>query len=155
MPVAAGIPGSDVINLFADRSLRDPFAEYQQLRELGPVVRLALPDVYALSRFDDVREALRASDVLISGEGVGFSDVFNVPKGNNVIQSDGELHRRLRVAAMRPLRPEQLDQARPQFKKMISQRIKEFAGDDEFDAMLALARFLSVEAISHFVGLEA
>ena len=86
MPVqAAAIPRCDV-DLFADRSLRDPFADYRCLRDLGAVVKLGSPDVYAISRFADVREALRLSDILISGEGVGFSDVFNAPKGNNVIQ---------------------------------------------------------------------
>ena len=109
----AVFPWSD-IDLFADASLRDPFGDYRRLRDLGPVVRLARPDVYAVSRFDDVRDALRASDVLRSGEGVGFSESFNAPKGNNVLQSDGAVHRRMREAVMRPLKPGHLDQARPQ-----------------------------------------
>ena len=151
---AASVPQGD-INLFADGSLRDPFGDYRRLRDLAPVVRLAHPDVYAIARFDDVRDALRASDVLKSGEGVGFSDAFNAPRGNNVIQSDGELHRRLRAAVMRPLKPEQLDKARPQFKEMIAKRIAELDGAGEFDAMRELARFLPVEAIAHLVGLES
>ena len=151
---AADIHQSD-INLFADGSLRDPFGDYRRLRDLGPVVKLVNPDVYAISRFEDVREALRASAVLVSGEGVGFSEVFNSSsRGNNVLQSDGEKHRRLRAAVMHPLKPEQLDQARPRLKEMIGQRIAELAGADEFDAMTALARFLPVEAIAHLVGLE-
>jgi cytochrome P450 len=147
-------PARSSINLFADASLRAPFADYRSLRDLGPVVKLDYPDAYAVGRFDDVRDALRASDILISGEGVGFSDVFNAPKGNNVIQSDGELHRRLRAAVMRPLKPEQLDQARPSLKQMIGQRIDELADGRKFDAMHTLASFLPVEAIAHFVGLE-
>ncbi len=40
-----------------------------------------------MARYDDMmREALRASDVLISGEGVGFGEAFNAPKGKNVLQ---------------------------------------------------------------------
>jgi cytochrome P450 len=152
--VATRIPQSD-INLFADDSLRDPFGDYRRLRDLGPVVRLAHPDVYAISRFDDVRDALRSSDILISGEGVGFSDAFNAPKGNNVIQSDGDLHRRLRAAVMRPLKPETLERARPQFKAMIAERIADLTGRGEFDAMRELATFLPVQAIAHLVGLDA
>jgi len=30
----------------------------ENVRDLGPVVKLARPDVYALSRFDDVRDGL-------------------------------------------------------------------------------------------------
>jgi len=153
MPVqAADIPRCDV-DLFADGSLRYPFADYRRLRDLGAVVKLGSPDVYAISRFADVREALRLSDVLISGEGVGFSDAFNAPKGNNVIQTDGDQHRRMRAAVMRPLKPERLDEARPRLKAMIAKRIDELAGDSEFDAMKGLARFLPVEAIADFVGL--
>lgn len=150
---ATSLPHSDV-NLFADESLRDPFDDYRHLRDLGPVVKLARPDVYAVSRFGDVRDALRSSDVLKSGEGVGFSDTFNSVKGNNVLQSDGAQHRRMRDAVMRPLRPGHLDQARPQFKAMIAERIGELVGAGEFDAMQKLARFLPVEAIAHLVGLE-
>lgn len=151
--VAAGFPESD-IDLFADGSLRDPFDDYRRLRDLGPVVKLARPDVYALARFDDVRDALRASDVLKSGEGVGFSDSFNSNKGKNVLQSDGELHRRMRGAVMRPLKPGHLDAARPQFKAMMAGRVAELINAGEFDAMERLARFLPVEAIAHLVGLE-
>ena len=50
------------VDLFDDASLVDPFDDYRRLRDLGPVVKLARPDVYALARFDDVRDALRASD---------------------------------------------------------------------------------------------
>lgn len=150
----SAIPRSDV-NLFADASLRDPFADYRRLRDLGPLVKLAQPDVYAISRYDDVREALRSSEILISGEGVGFSEVFNAPKGKNVLQTDGEVHRRMRAAVTRPLKPGHLDEARPRFKAMIAERIAALKGAGEFDAMQKLARFLPVEAIADLVGLEA
>jgi cytochrome P450 len=146
-------PHSD-IDLFADESLRDPFADYRRLRDIGPLVKLASPDVYAISRYDDVREALRTSEILISGEGVGFSEVFNAPRGKNVLQTDGELHRRMRAAVTRPLKPGHLDEARPRFKAMIARRIAELVGAGEFDAMQKLARFLPIEAIAELVGLE-
>ena len=148
-----GIPHSD-IDLFADESLRDPFEDYRRLRDIGPLVKLVSPDVYAVSRYDDVREALRSSEILISGEGVGFSDVFNAPKGKNVLQTDGDVHRRMRAAVTRPLKPGHLDEARPRFKTMIAERIAKLMGAGEFDAMQQLARFLPVEAIAHLVGLE-
>ena len=65
--VMAEIALSD-IDLFDDASLIDPFDDYRRLRDLGPVVGLVRPDMYALARFDDVRDALRASDVLKSLE---------------------------------------------------------------------------------------
>ena len=150
----AEITQSDV-DLFDDASLVDPFDDYRRLRDRGPVVKLARPDVYAVARFDDVRDALRASDVLKSGEGVGFSEAFNAAaRGHNVLQSDGEQHRRLRSAVMRPLKPDHLDRARPQFKQIIARRVASLDLAGEFDAMDQLARLLPVEAIAHLVGLE-
>ena len=143
------------IALFTDASLRAPFDDYARLRDAGPAVRLREPDVYALGRFADVQAALRDSDALISGEGVGFSAAFNAPKGNNVIQSDGDLHRRMRAAVMRPLTPAALRDSRADLKAMVAARVEALVGQGWFDAMPQLASFLPVEAVSHLVGLPA
>ena len=146
------IPELDV-DLFSEASLRDPFDDYQRLRDAAAVVHLRRPEVYALGRFDDVQAALRNPDLLRSGHGVGFSEAFNAPRGMNVLQSDGDLHRRLRAAVMRPLWPAKLREARADLKSMISTRVKALINKGWFDAMAELASFLPVEAISHLVGL--
>ncbi len=146
------IPALD-IDLFADASLRDPFEDYRLLRDAGPVVKLARPDVYAIGRFADVQAALRASDQLISGEGVGFSETFNAPKGRNVLQTDGEIHRRMRGAVTKPLTPARLKGARSELKRLVAARVQELLEIGWFDAMPRLASFLPVEAVAHLVGL--
>ncbi|TPG16757.1 cytochrome P450 [Sphingomonas koreensis] len=143
------------IDFFGAASLRDPFDDYRALRDAGPAVRLRRPDVFAVGRFADVQAALRASEVLVSGQGVGFSDVFNAPKGMNVIQSDGDLHRRLRSTVLRPLSPTRLKEVRSDLKAMIVRRVETLIGRGWFDAMAELARFLPVEAVAHFVGLPS
>jgi len=146
------IPRLD-IDLFSDASLRDPFDDYRRLRDAGPLVKLDRPDVFAIGRFADVQAALREPDILLSGEGVGFSEAFNAPRGLNVLQSDGDMHRRLRLAVMRPLSPANLREARDDLKAMIVTRAAALKGAGWFDAMPSLAAFLPVEAISHLVGL--
>ena len=141
------------LDLFAEASLRNPFEDYRRLRDAGPIVRLETPDVYAMGRFADVQAALRANDVLISGEGVGFSDAFNLKKGPNVIRSDGELHQRMRAVVMRPLSRGSLQAARPELKAMIKARVSALLGGEWFDAMRDLASFLPMEAVAHLVGL--
>jgi cytochrome P450 len=143
------------VDLFADASLKYPFDDYQRLRDAGPLVKLRRPDVYAMGRFADVQSALRAPDLLKSGEGVGFSEAFNATRGMNVLQSDGELHRRLRAAVMRPLWPAKLRDARTEFKAMVIGRVAALVGKGWFDAMKGLASFLPVEAIAHLVGLPS
>jgi cytochrome P450 len=141
------------LDLFSGASLRDPFDDYRRLRDAGPLVRLKRPDVYAMGRFEHVQAALRMPDRLISGEGVGFSDTFNAARGKNVLQSDGDLHHRMRMAVMRPLTPATLRQAREDLKAMVVARVAALKGRGWFDAMRDLASFLPVEAISHLVGL--
>ncbi|HWF01390.1 MAG TPA: cytochrome P450 [Caulobacteraceae bacterium] len=141
------------LDLFAEPSLREPFADYRTIRDAGPAVRLARPDCYAIGRFDDVRAALRAPDRLVSGEGVGFNDVFNAAKGMNVLQSDGELHARMRATVMKPLAPARLREARAELKAMVVARVDALTGAGEFEAMKSLSAFLPVEAVSHLVGL--
>jgi cytochrome P450 len=148
------IPQVD-IDLFAEASLRRPYDDYRRLRAAGSLVRLRRPDVYAMGRFDEVQAALRASEQLISGEGVGFSEAFNAPRGMNVLQSDGDLHRRLRGVVTRPLTPVALQESRAGLKALIVKRVAALTGTGWFDAMKHLAAFLPVEAISHLVGLPS
>jgi len=140
-------------DLFAADALRSPFSHYRAIRDLGPVVRLRDPDVYMLSRFDDVRDALRAPDALASGDGVGFNDLVNRPGLPNVIQSDGEQHKRLKSEVMRPLLPGRLRPHRDGLKNLIAGRIRALVDAGPFDAMDGIARVLPTVAISELVGL--
>lgn len=148
-PVAA--PSS--LDLFSEESLCDPFNDYRLIRDLGPVVRLHGPEVYAIGRFYDVQAALRANEQLISGEGTGFSDEWNAGRGMNVLQMDGRQHARLRNTIMRPLSPAKLRQSRHDLKQLVAKRVRTLVGTGSFNAMTALAAFLPVEAVSHLVGL--
>ena len=76
------------IDLFSEEALANPFDHYRAMRDLGPLVKLRDPDVYVLSRFDDVRGALQADEILASGHGVGFNDLVNKPGAPNIIMSD-------------------------------------------------------------------
>lgn len=142
-------------DLFDERSLTDPFDDYRRLRDAGAVVRLARPDVFAIGRFADVQTALRDPAALISGEGVGFGAAFNAPKGRNVLQTDGEIHRRMRGSLIKPLMPTALREIRPELKALVSTRVAALKGRGIFDAMKDLAAFLPVEAVSHLVGLPS
>jgi hypothetical protein len=46
-------------DLYSARNLRDPYPAYRQLRDLGPAVWMPKRRMWAISRFDDVRIALR------------------------------------------------------------------------------------------------
>jgi len=140
-------------DLFAPDALAAPFAHYHAIRELGPVVRLRDPDVYAIPRYEGVRDALLASDVLASGDGIGFNDVINANRGPNLIASDGDQHQRMKRAVLGPLRASQVGRYRERLKAMIAERIAGLVNQGPFDAMARIARYLPTAAISEFVGL--
>lgn len=153
MSIAVADTPELALDLFTDASLEDPFADYRAIRDAGPAVRLRRPDAYAIGRFADVQAALRAPEKLISGQGVGFNDVWNAGGGSSVLQMDGETHARLRATIMRPLAPARLRETRGDLKQLIVQRIDALRGRGWFNAMADLARFLPVQAVSHLVGL--
>ena len=156
MNLTAGAPllaPTIVLDLFCQASLSNPFSDYRRLRDGGPAVRLAKPDVYAIGRFAEVQAALRSPAALVSGEGVGFSDAFNAMKGQNVLQTDGDVHRRMRATVLKPLTPASLKPVRDKLKRMIVGHVATLVGAGEFEAINGLARFLPVQAVSHFVGL--
>lgn len=143
-------------DLFAPEALRNPLEHYRAIRNLGAVVWLSKADVYALGRFVNVRNALRMSDVLVSGRGVGFNKLVNAPTEHPpIIQRDGESHRKLRKVLVPPLMPAALRGHREMLKDMISARIDALVGTGEFDAIPAIAQHLPLQAIAYLVGLSA
>jgi len=65
------------LDLFVDDAIRDPHPADRAIRDLAPAVWLERHDVWAIGRYQDVREALRADDVLVSGRGVALNDLVN------------------------------------------------------------------------------
>lgn len=141
-------------DLFDPEALRNPFEHYRAIRDLGPVVRLPHPSVLALSRYQDVKAALMAPDILISGKGVGFNDEFNAVRPDPpIIQSDGEQHRAMRKLVFKNLTSSSLKMHRGDLKHLIGERIDELINAPRFDAVEQLAQHLPVNAVSKLVGL--
>lgn len=141
-------------DLVSPDALRDPFPLYREIRDLGPIVHLEHPDVYAIGRFDDVQQALRLPDVLVSTRGIGFNDIVNAPvEQPPVIRSAGERHKKLRRVITKPLMPAALKEQREMLKSLISSRLDTIVDQGEIDAVPTIARHLPLEAISYLVGL--
>ena len=141
-------------DLFERGALIAPNPHYRAIRDLGPVVQLSLPGVYAIARYDDVRRALHASRTLASGDGIGFNDLINRRTGPNLIASDGDEHRRLKNVVLAPLRSGVVGQYRDGLKTLITERIRGLVDGGPIDAMATIARHLPIAAISELVGLS-
>ena len=75
-------------DLYCDEVLEDPYPHYQALRDLGPAVWLPAHGFYAISRFSDVRLALRNHQVFSSAQGVAANDAVNRLSIGNTLASD-------------------------------------------------------------------
>jgi len=106
------------IELFSDEAIADPYPLYAEIRNAGPVVWLERYGMWAIGRFEDVKAALRADTILLSGKGVAMNEELNGTGNTNSLISDGEEHRRLRKAVMKPMMPGPLRDVRGRMQEL-------------------------------------
>lgn len=140
-------------DLFSDAAILDPQPLEREIRDLGPAVWLPAHDVWALGRFADVRAALRADALLVSGHGVALNPFVNAQPGRATLTSDGELHRRRRTVLMKPMMPSALREVRATIEPMAAELVESLASRACFDGIADFARQLPVSVVSHLVGL--
>lgn len=145
------IPTYDA-DLFADEALADPYDHYRTLRDLGPVVWLSAHDIYAVTRYADVRVVLDNPEVFCSGQGVGFNDFINDAGRGTTLMSDGEQHDRLREVIGRPLTPKALADLRPDAQVLADQLADRLVARGSFDAVADLAEVLPATWVPDLLG---
>jgi cytochrome P450 len=141
------------IDLYSDAALADPYLLYRKIRDLGPAVGLTAHDAWAVGRFDDVRAALRADDVLVSGHGVGMNDMVNAEGSRITLTTDGELHRQLRSVLMKPMMPSTLRAVQAEVEELADRLVADLVRRESFDGVADFARHLPVAIVSRLVGL--
>ncbi|MBI2705187.1 MAG: cytochrome P450 [Actinobacteria bacterium] len=139
-------------DLFTDEALTDPYDVYRTLRDLGPVVRLTAHDVYAVTRYADVRTVLEDPEAFCSRRGVGFNDLINDAGRGTTLMSDGEQHERLREVIGRPLTPKALAEVRPDAQALADRLADELALRGSFDAVCDLAEVLPATWVPDLLG---
>ena len=141
-------------DFYSDEFIRNPYPEYELMREMGPVVYVEKLNNFAFTNYDSVKHALKNNRIFINSNGVAADEVgSNFLKGN-ILSSDGSVHSELRKAMAPPLMPK--------FLKLIETRVEEFAvkiinklilKQDGFDVMRELAPILPLEIVRDMIGL--
>lgn len=147
------VPEAD-IDLFSDDTLTDTPRWYRALREAGAMVHLPRNGLYAVTRFDAVRAALRADAVLVNGHGVAANDFLNGTPADTTLTSDGETHMRRRAILTRPLRPQSLQDVRARIDTAADALVDRLVVQGEFCGVKDFAAHLPVSIVSDLVGLE-
>ncbi|HXC49895.1 MAG TPA: cytochrome P450 [Candidatus Limnocylindrales bacterium] len=145
-------PGIDT-DLYSDSAIRDPFPVYRAIRDLGPLVWLSAHDMWAVGRHVDVRQALLADSVLLSGHGVAANSFVNAEPARVTLTTDGDLHRRLRSVVMKPMTRSGLRDVHDEVRRLAETLIDELTSREHFDGVVDFARLLPVSIVSRLVGL--
>ncbi|MFF8683455.1 cytochrome P450 [Streptomyces sp. NPDC015237] len=143
-------PTSDV-DLFADDVVLDPYPVYAELRERGPVVHLPENDVYALTRYDVVRDAL-ADWESFSSASIAFNPAANEALTGTSLASDPPAHTQLRAALTENLSPRALRGLKAGIDTKADALVAELVEQGSFEAVDALARAFPLEVVADLIG---
>ncbi|WP_189717366.1 cytochrome P450 [Streptomyces phaeofaciens] len=141
------------IDMFATSDRRTRYEQYAHLRELGAVVRLREPDVYAVTRYDEVRAALADHGTFVSGEGVGFDPGVNQIMRGVTLVSDPPEHDLLRSVVGAGLRPGALRGRREEIALKARTLVADVVAKGEIDGVTELAQAMPMLVIPDFLGL--
>ena len=148
------IPESS-IDLFSDETLKNTQARYKTLRDLSPLVYLPENSLYAATRFEAVRDALRADDLLINGRGVAANDLINGTSSEATITSDGPLHLRRRAKLMKPLTRGALNEIKQRIEETADRLVLDLLTRDGFCGVRDFSAHLPLTVVAELVGLES
>ncbi|RZL84895.1 MAG: cytochrome P450 [Rhodococcus sp. (in: high G+C Gram-positive bacteria)] len=144
-------PASSDVDLFADEILTDPYPTYAELRDLGAVVHLPANDVYALTRYDVIRDAL-ADPGTFSSRTIGFNSMVNEALQGTSLASDPPIHAKLRATLTENLSPRALRGLKDQIRTKADALVADLVARGSFEAIDALARALPLEVVADLIG---
>lgn len=148
----AASPATSDVDLFADDVLIDPYPTYAALRELGAVVHLPVNDVYALTRYDVIRDALGDPVTFSSVKAIGFNDGVNEALQGTSLASDPPVHTQLRATLSANLTPRALRGLEGTINEKADALVARLAQEGSFEAIDALARQFPLEIVADLIG---
>lgn len=146
------IASSDV-DLFDDEVLADPYPHFAKLREQGAVVRLEKNGVWALTRYDEIRDALGNWETF-SSNGLAFNDAMNQALQGTSLTTDPPEHTALRAALTENLTPRALRGMKDEIDAKADAMVARLVEQGSFDAIDDLARALPLQVVADLIGVQ-
>jgi len=141
------------IDVFSDAVLRDPYPYYAELREMGPVVFLEKNNLWAVTRYQGIRDALENHQAF-SSQKVAFNDDMNNALAGTSLATDPPEHRQLRKTLMGPLTPRALKSIEDDITVKADRLVGELVSRGSFDAITDLVRPFVREVVSDMIGVQ-
>jgi cytochrome P450 len=156
MPQLRDAVASSDIDPFSREFLTDPYPFHQELRELGPVVRLTRYDVWAVTRYEQVSAILNNWEAFGSGGGVGLANFHtegNWRPPSLLLETDPPTHTRARTVMNRAVAPNLLRALRDGFYQEAVRTIDKVLGLGTFDAVAEISIPYPLKVFPDAVGI--
>lgn len=132
----------------------DPFSVYTKLRNEAPVYFNEKWGFYALSRFDDVRAALKDHENFLNYEGVDIDDFEQEQRGPGLLPDlDNPRHDQLRTIVQRAFMPRSIRALTEEVREVCDRLIEGFASRDEVDLSAEFAWPIPFQVFFDFLGM--
>ncbi len=135
---------------FAEGVLANPYPWYRWLRSEGPCHHVVEHDVWVISRYQDVIDALRNTEVFSSRDGVGHQR-----RGTrDMISADPPEHTRLRRLVNRRFLPRAIADLEPRVREIINSLVEPMLESGQGDLVAELAEPLPIIVIAELLGID-
>ena len=142
-------------DLWSDNALLEPYPYYEQLRKLGSVVWLAHQQMWAITRYAELKAALLDAELFSSAHGCSMNEAVNAATADRVMLcTDGTKHRDMRRVFTKPLVPAAVAPLRARLVELAEARIDKLISKGRFEAVTELAHYLPLTVVSELVGLN-
>ncbi|MFK0006610.1 cytochrome P450 [Paenarthrobacter sp. NPDC090520] len=144
-------PTESPLDIWDDAVLVDPYPAYATLRDQAGVVYLPKDDLYALTRYDVIRDVL-ADPATFSSTSLGFNPMVNEALQGTSLASDPPVHTQLRATLSANLTPRALRGLKVVIDGKADQLVEELVEKGSFDAVDSLARAFPLEIVADLIG---
>lgn len=140
------------IDLYSDETLANPYPAFRTLRDMAGAVWMKKYEMYILTRFEDVRNALDNWEVFSSSRGIAMNEGTNQAVKGIMLCMDPPEHDEMRKIFVRPFNPKKMRELSPQIESESELLIERLTKTGRFNAANDLARHLPVMIVSKLVG---
>lgn len=141
------------IDLWSDETLKNPHPAFTQWREQAAAVYLETNDVWVLTRYDAIREALADWETFSSTK-VAFNPQMNEILTGTTLASDPPLHTTLRATLSENLTPRALRGLKVTIDEKADRLVADLVERGSFDAVQDLARELPLQIVLDLIGVQ-
>lgn len=150
-PILAGI------DPYSTPTVINPYPFHAALRDFATVVELENYGVYAMGRYEEIRQVLMRWDDFSSASGAGIQDIrkpgrFRVP--SRLVEVDPPDHTEVRSAVVKVLSPKIIRAWRELFEDRARAHVERIVEMREFDAMQDFAEPYIIEVFQKAVGVR-